>query len=58
MQDRRLPNGNIIAETRLDGPNGEIGDALVEIGPDDERFQMWDEYLTQQQTPQAISRPS
>ena len=58
MSPRRLPNGNLEIEARFDGPNGEIGDALIEIGPDDERFPIWDQYLTQQETPQAIDRPS
>jgi len=40
----RLNNGNLLVPKRAE-TNGTIGDALVEIGPDDPEFQAWITYL-------------
>lgn len=38
MQPRRLDNGNILMPVRMEGPNGELGDGMVEITPEDPEF--------------------
>ena len=40
-----LPNGNILAPKRAEDGAGIVGDAMVEIGPDDPDFAVWMEYL-------------
>ena len=34
MPIEKLPNGNLLVPRRAEGPNGEIGDGIEEIGPD------------------------
>lgn len=48
MNARELPNGNLLVPRRAEGPNGEIGDGMVEIGPDDPGFQVWSDWLRSQ----------
>jgi hypothetical protein len=45
MQPERLPNGNLLIPKRAEGPNGTIGDGMIEIAPNDPEFKKWDEYL-------------
>jgi hypothetical protein len=45
MNPAELPNGNLLVPRRAEGPNGEIGDGMVEIGPDDPKFQVWLDWL-------------
>ena len=42
---RRLAPDKILAQVTVHGPNGIIGDALIEIGPDDPGWEAWDEWL-------------
>lgn len=46
MIPRRLDDDRILAPKRAEGPDGLIGDALVEMTPEDPDYQLWDEYLT------------
>ena len=41
MNARRLANGNLLIRARAEGPNGEVGDGVVEIGPDDPRYAVY-----------------
>lgn len=41
MEPRQLDNGNILIPVRMEGPNGEIGDGMVEIEPGDPEFGLW-----------------
>lgn len=45
MHAVRFPDGRIEIPVRLKGPDGQIGDARVVIGPDDPRYEVWDTYL-------------
>lgn len=45
MAARRLPDGRLRVPVRAEGPGGIVGDGMAEIGPDDPRYQQWDEYL-------------
>lgn len=47
QEPRRLPNGNIQAPRRAEGPGGVIGDGLYEYAPGSEGFAVWDAYLAQ-----------
>lgn len=44
----RLPDGRLRVLRRAEGPNGEVGDSVVEIGPEDPLFEVWGRYLTAQ----------
>ncbi len=37
----KLPNGNLLVPMRAEGPDGLIGDGLVEIGPDHPDYKEW-----------------
>lgn len=41
MNPKRLRNGNLLVPRRAEGPGGLVGDALVEIGPEDPEFESW-----------------
>jgi hypothetical protein len=45
MHTVRFPDGQIEIPVRLKGPDGEISDARVVIGPDDPRYEVWNTYL-------------
>jgi hypothetical protein len=45
FEPRRQTDGTIVVPFRLDGPNGEIGEGLTTIGPDDSEYARWDTYL-------------
>jgi hypothetical protein len=45
MNAKRLENGRLLVPRRAEGPHGLIGDAMVEIGPDDPDFAAWDKWL-------------
>jgi hypothetical protein len=40
-----LPNGRLLVPFRAEGPNGLIGDGMVEIGPEDPTFSEWADFL-------------
>lgn len=42
---RRLEDGRLLVQLPGTGPNGEIPDGLVAIGPDHPAFAVWDESL-------------
>lgn len=42
---RRLPDGRIEIPARAESEDGIIGDGILAIGPDDERYGVWDDYL-------------
>jgi hypothetical protein len=45
VEARRLPNGNILAPRRAEGPHGEIGDGLYEYRPGEAGYAVWDKWL-------------
>jgi hypothetical protein len=45
MQAKRLPNGKLRVPKRAESEDGTIGDGLVDIGPDDPLYEVWDKYL-------------
>jgi hypothetical protein len=45
MHAVRFLDGRIEIPVRLKGPDGEISDARVVIGPDDPRYEVWNTYL-------------
>jgi hypothetical protein len=45
MQPTALPNGHLLVPARAEGPNGEIGEGMREIGPDDPAYQLWLNWL-------------
>lgn len=42
---RRLEDGRLLVMLRGTGPNGEIADGLVAIGPDHPAYPTWNAYL-------------
>lgn len=48
MHAKELPNGNLLVPARAEGPNGEIGEGMREIGPDDPTYQIWLDWLRSQ----------
>ena len=45
---RRLAPDRILAQVRLEGPDGEVGDTMLEIGPEDPAYAAWDAWLREQ----------
>ena len=45
MNAKELPNGRLLVPRRAEGPRGEIGEGMVEIGPDDPAFEVWADWL-------------
>lgn len=43
---RRLPNGRLLVRARAEGPNGEIGEGVIDIGPGDELYDFWNDWMT------------
>ena len=41
MPIEKLPNGNLLVPKRAEGPHGEIGDGVEEIGPDHSDYEGW-----------------
>jgi hypothetical protein len=48
MQARRVAADRLLVPMRAEGPNGEIGDGMVEIGPDHPQFERWTTWLNRQ----------
>jgi hypothetical protein len=46
---RRLPGGRLEVPARAEGPNGEIGDGIVVVGPGDELYDMWEAWITRRE---------
>lgn len=44
---RRLEDGRILAQLHGTGPDGEMADGLVPIGPDHPLWKTWDDWLRQ-----------
>jgi hypothetical protein len=44
VQAYRLPNGNLMVPRRAQG-EGVLGDAWVEVGPDDPDYKKWTDYF-------------
>jgi hypothetical protein len=42
---RRIAPDRILAQVRVDGPDGEIGDTMLEIGPEHPAYERWDAWL-------------
>lgn len=47
MNEKRNPDGTITVPMRAEGPDGLIGDGMVDIGPDHPDFAAWDAWLKQ-----------
>ena len=41
MHPRKLYNGNLLIPVTAKGPNGELGDGFIEIGPDHPEYETW-----------------
>jgi hypothetical protein len=52
---QRLPNGRLLVRALAERPNGEIGDGVIEIGPGDELYDFWDEWMTKRNQADAAS---
>lgn len=51
MQDaKRIGPDRLRVPARAEGPNGEIGDGMVEIGPDHPDYLAWDAWIRRQET--------
>jgi hypothetical protein len=46
---RRLPDGRLVVPARAEGPNGEIGDGVVVVGPGDELFDIWEPWMARRE---------
>lgn len=44
-------DGTLTILARNEGEDGTIGDGLVTIGPDDPRYEVWDQYLSANEHP-------
>lgn len=44
---RRLEDGRILAQVPTEGPDGQVVEALLPIGPDHPLWKTWDDWLTQ-----------
>lgn len=44
MQPERLPDGRLRVPRRAEADDGMIGDGMVDIGPDDPDWDVWDRY--------------
>lgn len=45
MNPRRLENGRLVIPVRLEGPRGELGDGVMEIGPEHPDYSKWEREL-------------
>lgn len=45
MKPIRLPNGNLLVPIRAEGPDGMIGDAMVEVKPGTPEYERWAPYV-------------
>ena len=60
FRGERLPDGRLRVPMRAEGPDGMVGDAVGEIGPDHPAFATWDEYLTlveRESSPVPVQEP-
>jgi hypothetical protein len=51
MNEERIGPDRLRVPRRADGPNGEIGDGMVEIGPDDPEYDAWVAWIDRGKTP-------
>ena len=49
MGPGKNPDGTITILSRNEAEDGSIGDGLITIGPDDERYPVWDRYFSAQE---------
>lgn len=42
---RRLADGRLEVPARAEGPNGEIGDGVVVVGPGDQLYDVWEPWI-------------
>lgn len=54
---RRLPDGRLVVPVRAEGPNGEIGEAVIVIGPGDELYDVWEPWLAREEREGRIPVP-
>lgn len=57
MRAQRLAADRLLVPMRAEGPNGEIGDGTVEIGPGHPQFQQWATWLDRQEPVGKAARP-
>ena len=48
---RRLDNGKLRVPRRCEGPEGFVGDGIVDIGPDDPEYAAWEAELNRLEHP-------
>jgi hypothetical protein len=46
---RRLPDGRLEVPASAEGPNGEIGDGIVVVGPGDELYELWEPWFARRE---------
>jgi hypothetical protein len=45
MEPKRLKTGNLLVPMRAESSDGTIGDAMIEIKPEDPLYKKWEKYL-------------
>jgi hypothetical protein len=55
MEPKRLKNGNLLVPMRAESSDGTIGDAMIEIKPEDPSYDKWAKYMRSQQLEQLKS---
>lgn len=58
MEAQRLADGRLRVPMRAEGPNGEIGDGMAEIGPDHPQYEQWAAWLAHRETGPGRHAPS
>lgn len=53
MNAQRTGPNRLRIPARAEGPSGEIGDGMIEIGPDDPRYTQWAEWIDKQNGPRV-----
>lgn len=51
MNGERIGPDRLRVPRRAEGPNGTIGDGMVEIGPEDPEYDAWAEWIDRQREP-------
>jgi len=47
--ERRLSNGHLVVPGVFEGPDGIVGEGMVELAPGDEGYEVWDAWLRRRQ---------
>jgi hypothetical protein len=58
MRAYKLTNGHLQIPRSAEGPDGLIGDGMIEIGPEDPEYQKWLPYAEEKVSPKPSSTSS